>query len=168
MLRRAHFGGLTEASHMLRRFFSAALTVALLVTSARAQEPGDDPTDSFSGIYVEFYSINNPGDGWAHVPGFPDRHANENGLSSGSNITISNANTVPYRVFAVEPTTDIGSITFSSTTVTTQLMVGAGATAVSTTQLPIAGCRHIGAITGAGVLKLRLQVRVTGTASGAI
>jgi len=62
-----------------------------------------------SGIYVEYYSEQNPHDGWVAVSGYPDRHNSEPGLSSGSNVTINNAGTVPYRVFATSPTTTDGS-----------------------------------------------------------
>lgn len=144
------------------RFICLLLALALH-PCAVAQSP--------SGIYVEYYLLSNPNDGWAAVPGFPNRHGTpvEPGLSSGSSITINNMSNAPHRVFAVSPsTTDIGSITLGSSSVTTQLMIGAGFTQVtSLSQLPTAGARHIGDITS-NVQRLSLQARVTGTMSGTI
>lgn len=70
-----------------------------------------------SGIYVEWYSISNPFDGWAAVGDTANRHAEppEPGLTSGSSVTITNAGSgVPSRIFATyPPNTDIGDISIS-------------------------------------------------------
>lgn len=110
-------------------------------------------TAQVSGIYVEYYSEQNPLDGWAAVSGYPARHSNEPGLPSGSDVTISNAGTVPYRVFATSPTTtDIGNITISASSGTQPVFLTVGRFTDSTTKptptrrLDVAGGRDIGRI----------------------
>ncbi len=77
---------------------AAALT---LTASANAQ-----------GIYAEVYAQTNPGDGWAPLPGFPNRLAGQPGLPSGSDLLIEISNSASIRVFASNPaSTDIGVIT---------------------------------------------------------
>ncbi len=75
------------------------------------------------GIYVEFW--NSVAFQWQAVSGHPDRLTSQPGYTSGSDVTISTANSVIYRVFAVSPTTtDIGVITVTGTSSIPQLMVG--------------------------------------------
>lgn len=119
-----------------------------------------------SGIYVELYHTSNPIDNWAAVPGFPNRHATptpEPGLTSGSNITINNANVTPCRIFAVSPSnTDIGDVVVNGSNVQTTLFIGTGLTSpTKAAPLSSAGARHIGSIFE-GNVRLRLQIRVTG------
>ncbi|RNC80416.1 MAG: hypothetical protein ED559_00965 [Phycisphaera sp.] len=72
-------------------------------------------TSNAQGIYAEFYSSSNPGDGWAALPGFPSQNAGEAGLPSGSDLTIELASSQTIRVFTDDPTsTDIGVITLNA------------------------------------------------------
>jgi len=82
-------------------------TVGIVTNGATAQ---------VSGIYVEYYTPTQ-NDQYSAVPDFPNRHASEPGLSSGSDIAITGAaNTRRYRVFAVSPSvTDIGEVSISGT-----------------------------------------------------
>ncbi|GAB5497486.1 MAG: hypothetical protein Phyf2KO_25660 [Phycisphaerales bacterium] len=67
------------------------------------------------GIYAEFYSSSNPGDGWAALPGFPNQNSGEAGLPSGSDLTIELASSRIIRVFTDDPAnTDIGVITLNA------------------------------------------------------
>lgn len=141
-----------------------------------------------SGIYVEYYDNLAPfdvaPDGWRTVPGFPCRHgpdANndgipdnglgtpEPGLSSGSNIFLSNVNSVNYRVFAVSPSnTDIGAISVSGSSTVPVLFVGRPAGFPNPSQfarLPVAGCRNLGSISY-GAPKLVVQAYIEGTLTG--
>ncbi|TVS01095.1 MAG: hypothetical protein EA423_10475 [Phycisphaerales bacterium] len=147
-----------------RRWLLAALSgLAIPASGAFSQQ---------SGIYVEFYSALNPVDGWAAVPGYPNRHNNEPGLSSGSNVSIQNANIVPYRVFAVSPTTtDIGNITVSGSSVQTTLLVGrqhGPPILIPGIELPAAGARNVGQIRELGTARVELQARVTGSINGLV
>lgn len=148
-----------------RRWLLAALSGLSISASSALAQP--------SGIYVEFYSALNPFDGWAAVPTYPNRHNNEPGLSSGSNVAIQNANIVPYRVFAVSPTTtDIGNITVSGSSVQTTLYVGRPTGSPPfpniTQPLPAAGARNVGQIRELGTARVELQARVTGTMNGLV
>lgn len=120
-----------------------------------------------SGIYAEWYSVSNPADGWAAVPGFPNRHGGQAGLLSGSHVTINNANAVPYRIFAVSPTTtSIGNITVNGTGVLTTLIVGTGVIFPNPgSALPEAGATNIGTISNGGTARVNLQVRALGDIS---
>ncbi len=81
-----------------------ALLMALALTLA--------PSADAQGIYAEAYAQSNPGDGWAPLPGFPNRLAGQPGLASGSNLLIEIQDSATVRVFADNPaTTDIGVIT---------------------------------------------------------
>lgn len=67
------------------------------------------------GIYAEYYATNNPGDGWAPLPGFPSQDAGEPGLPSGSDLTIDAVGNQVIRIFSDEPSTiDIGVVTLNA------------------------------------------------------
>lgn len=74
-------------------------------------------TSNAQGIYAEFYSGSNPGDGWAALPGFPSQDAGEEGLPSGSDLTIDLSSSQIIRLFTDDPAnTDIGVITLNAET----------------------------------------------------
>ena len=130
-----------------------------LSTLARAQ---------VSGIYVEFYTLQN---GWQAFGNYPDRNNNEPGLSSGSNVSITNANSLAYRVFAVsDETTDIGNVYISASqgTISPKLYIGqAWDSFVSPFSKIPAGCRNLGGVSY-GLGKPELHGQINGTLTGTI
>ena len=86
---------------------------ALLMAFALTLAPSADA----QGIYAEAYAQSNPGDGWAPLPGFPNRLTGQPGLPSGSDLLIELQDSATVRVFTDNPaTTDIGVITLRTRT----------------------------------------------------
>lgn len=137
------------------------MCIAIMSIASRA-------SGQIQGIYAEFFSAVS---GWLPVPGFPNANEFEPGLESGSSVSIFNANDVPYRIYAISPTTtDIGNIFISaaSSAFRPRVFIGRGLTFPSSaTQLPVPGCRNIGAITH-GTGRIRLQVNITGNINGPV
>lgn len=133
-----------------------AATAAIFASTSQAQ-----------GIYAEFYSHSNPGDGWAALPGFPNQDAGEPGLPSGSDVLIEILDSSTVRVFTDTPaSTDIGVISLrTSANQVPTLIVGEAqlpATSESDSIGP-AACRTLAGITANE--RTRIQVHAT-TISG--
>lgn len=165
----------------MKRVLLLVVAIAAACVSAKGQ---------LSGIYVEFYNPTAPyhvaPDGWQTVPNFPCRHGPdpdndgipsslgtpEPGLPSGSNISLTNVNSVNYRVFAVSPTTtDIGTISVSGGASVPTLFIGepAGGFPIASqfARLPVAGARNLGGLSY-GLPKLRVQGFIHGTLTGSM
>ncbi|MFI4873026.1 MAG: hypothetical protein ACIARQ_14525 [Phycisphaerales bacterium JB061] len=119
------------------------------------------PAALAQGVYAEFYSPANPGDGWAALPGFPNQDANEPGLASGSDVLIEITNSATVRVFTDDPAnTDIGVVTLKTNPDhTPTLIIGKPTLPATSEDNPISpvACRTLAGVTANE--RTRLQVR---------
>lgn len=137
--------------------------VVLSMTSAAYAE--------VSGIYVEYWYTGSPWNMWQPVQGTPSRIGGEPGYPSGQNITISNAGSRFYRIYAMDPdNTDIGVVTIQGSGTSPNLFIGSdggepGYPVPSpgfhpSSRLAEKGCRNLVAIQRTGTCSLSVQAWV--------